>query len=59
MGEKKSKLIKKLREFKDHNKIEKMYLFGSMATGKTHKWSDVDLIIVSKKFRRKGIMDRL
>ena len=29
-----------------------------MATGKTHKWSDVDLVVVSKKFRRKGIMDR-
>jgi len=58
MDIKKSKLIIKLKEFKSRNKIEKMYLFGSMATGKTHKWSDVDLVVVSKKFRRKGIMDR-
>lgn len=55
---KKSKIIKKLKEFKSQNKIEKMYLFGSMATGKMHKWSDVDLIVVSKRFRRQGIMDR-
>ena len=27
-----------------------MILFGSQATGKTHKNSDVDLIIVSKNF---------
>ena len=58
MGKKESKLIRKLQEFKNQNKIEKMYLFGSMATGKTHKWSDVDLIVVSKRFRRKGIIDR-
>jgi len=35
-----------------------MYLFGSMASGKSHKCSDVDLIVVSKKFRGKGILDR-
>lgn len=32
--------------------IDKMILFGSRAYGKPHKWSDFDLIIVSKKFRR-------
>ena len=58
MDKKKSKLIRKLKEFKNQNNIEKMYLFGSMATGKAHKWSDIDLVVVSKKFRRKGIMDR-
>ena len=35
-----------------------MYLFGSMASGKTHRWSDVDLIVVSKRFSGKGIIDR-
>ena len=45
---KKSNLIEELREFKKDNGIEKMYLFGSMASGKPHKWSDVDLIVVSK-----------
>ena len=30
--------------------VAKMILFGSRAIGKTNKWSDVDLIVVSKKF---------
>ncbi|MBS3157320.1 nucleotidyltransferase domain-containing protein [Candidatus Woesearchaeota archaeon] len=58
MDKKKSKLIKQLKGFKIKNNIEKMYLFGSMASGKTHKYSDVDLIIVSKRFKRKGILKR-
>jgi len=47
-------LIKKIKKFKE--KISKKYslsnfiLFGSMATGKPHKDSDVDLIVVSKDF---------
>lgn len=35
-----------------------MILFGSQATGRTHRWSDVDLIIVSPKFRRKRSFKR-
>jgi len=31
--------------------VERMILFGSLARGKFRKDSDVDLIIVSKKFR--------
>ncbi len=58
MDKKKSKLIDQLREFKKQNKIEKMYLFGSMASGKLHKDSDVDLILVSKRFKGKGIFKR-
>lgn len=58
MDRKKSKLIKELKGFKIGNNIEDMYLFGSQVTGKKHKWSDVDLIIVSKRFRGKGILDR-
>lgn len=58
MGKKKSKIIEQLKEFKKQNKIDKMYLFGSMATGKTHKYSDVDLLVVSKHFRRKNILQR-
>ena len=30
-----------------------MILFGSMATGRAHKDSDIDLILVSDKFRGK------
>ena len=35
-----------------------MYFFGSRATGKPHKWSDVDLVVVSKHFRGKGLLER-
>ena len=38
--------------------IEKMLLFGSQAKGKTNKWSDVDLIVVSTHFRRKRSFKR-
>jgi len=31
--------------------IKKIILFGSYATGKQHKWSDIDLCIVSPKFK--------
>jgi len=55
----KSELINMLKRFKRQNNIEKIYLFGSQATGKIHKWSDVDLIVVSKSFRGKGLLDRV
>lgn len=58
MDKKKSAIINKLKEFKKQNNIDKMYLFGSAASGKTHKYSDIDLIVVSKKFRGKGILKR-
>lgn len=58
MDKKKSEIIQKLKEFKKQNKIDKMYLFGSMVAGRTHKYSDVDLLVVSKNFRRKGILER-
>ncbi|MDI6721388.1 MAG: nucleotidyltransferase domain-containing protein [Candidatus Aenigmarchaeota archaeon] len=58
MGKRKFNVMIKLREFKKKNKIEKMYLFGSMASGKSHKYSDIDLIVVSKRFRNKGILGR-
>lgn len=53
MGKEKS-LIKDLKEFKlktsEHIPIKKMIFFGSRVTGKPHRWSDIDLIIVSTKF---------
>ncbi len=58
MDKKKSKLIKQLKGFKIKNNIEKMYLFGSRASGEVHRWSDVDLIIVSKRFKGKGVLKR-
>lgn len=38
--------------------INKMYLFGSMAYGKPHKYSDIDIIIVSPKFRKLNFFQR-
>jgi len=58
MDRKKFELINKLKEFKKQNKIEKMYFFGSRASGKPHKYSDVDLIVISKRFGGKGILAR-
>jgi predicted nucleotidyltransferase len=55
MGKNKT-LIEKLKEFKEqvskHIPLEKMIFFGSKATGKGDKHSDIDLIIVSKKFNK-------
>jgi len=38
--------------------LRSMYLFGSRATGKVRKDSDVDLIMVSSKFRGKRRLQR-
>ena len=58
MDRKKPELIKQLKKFKKQNKIERMYFFGSMAYGKPSKYSDIDLIVVSKKFTGKGLLNR-
>lgn len=56
MGQKKS-VLREVSEFKASLSrelpVDKMIFFGSRARGKAHKWSDVDLVIVSKKFRGK------
>ena len=31
--------------------IDKVIIFGSTAKGKTHKWSDVDVCIISPRFK--------
>ena len=45
---KKEAIIKTIKAFKlltsKEIPIEKMYLFGSQATGKAHKWSDATLV---------------
>lgn len=38
--------------------IDKMILFGSYAKGKAHRYSDIDLIIVSPKFSGTDFRDR-
>ncbi len=48
-------LIRKLEKFKQvlskEKRVDKMFLFGSRATGKAKKNSDVDLMIVSPSFK--------
>ena len=54
MGQRES-LIKQLGQFKKNASrdipIEKLIFFGSRARGKPKKYSDVDLIVVSKIFK--------
>lgn len=62
MDKKKAGVIKELEKFK--NKIskkynpEKMIFFGSRASGKPHKDSDIDLIVVSKNFNNLSVLKR-
>ncbi|MCX6799880.1 MAG: nucleotidyltransferase domain-containing protein [Candidatus Falkowbacteria bacterium] len=48
-------LMQKIDEYvdvlrKDKLPIKKVIIFGSYAKGTSHKWSDIDLCIVSPKF---------
>jgi len=56
----KKKISKKLKQHikeytnilqEDNLPINKVILFGSFAKGTQHKWSDVDIAIVSPKFK--------
>jgi len=59
---KKTELVKSLKKFaeeiSDDVPVDSMYLFGSQAAGRTHKNSDVDLLLVSKKFKGKRRLKR-
>lgn len=52
----KKKIHERLRQFKESVSrdypIRECILFGSQATGHVHRDSDIDLIIVSPKFKR-------
>ena len=60
--DRKKTIISKLKSFKrdvdKEFKISNMYFFGSRAAGKTHKYSDIDLVIVSPKFRNLDFFKR-
>lgn len=51
-----------LRQFREavsrKFQVEKMILFGSAATGRMHKDSDIDLIIVSPRFNGLNFFER-
>ena len=59
---KKNAIVGELNKFKKQLSlnipIKKMILFGSLAKGRYHKDSDIDLIIVSDKFRGKKSFKR-
>lgn len=62
MGSTSNGLMEDLKRFRTkvakRYAIERMILFGSRARGHAHQFSDVDIILVSKKFRRKGAIER-
>lgn len=61
MGAKKN-LIQKLELFKKRAgkdiRIDRLILFGSSAIGKTRRWSDIDLIVVSRIFKDMNFFER-
>jgi predicted nucleotidyltransferase len=42
---------------KDQYQPERVILFGSLASGRIHEWSDIDLVVIKKT--DKGGMDRI
>lgn len=58
MGKAKPEIIELVRDFKEKAqkkyKIQKIILFGSQATGDTKQWSDIDLLIVSDKSKKRA-----
>ena len=48
------KIVKKYAEKlkKENYPISAVYLFGSHAKGKAHKWSDIDVAVISDKLKR-------
>ena len=60
--DKRKTLLKQLHTFRKKVSkdfpIKKLYLFGSYASGKPHQDSDVDLIIVSRKFQALDFIQR-
>ncbi len=62
MGSPSVGLMRDLRRFRrkiaKRFRVERMILFGSRARGTPRRPSDVDLIVVSERFRRKGAIER-
>lgn len=59
MGKKDISVVRKFKEqLSKKVPIQKVILFGSRANGKTHRWSDFDIIIVSNSFKGKRSFER-
>lgn len=53
------KIVKKYANFLKQNKFpfSHIYLFGSYARGNFHRWSDVDVCVISGKFQGKNSVE--
>lgn len=62
MGSSRTRLVQQLARFRrkvsPRYQVERMILFGSFGRGRAHRNSDVDLIVVSPRFRRKNVAER-
>ncbi|HLC81014.1 MAG TPA: nucleotidyltransferase domain-containing protein [Candidatus Nanoarchaeia archaeon] len=62
MDKEKNKIINLLKKFKiranEQSKLNTMILFGSRATGKAKKYSDIDLLLISPAFKKKKQFQR-
>ena len=60
MGKPNAHVINDVKLFKKHikqkYKVNRIILFGSQARGESKKWSDVDLIVISSKFKGKNAL---
>jgi predicted nucleotidyltransferase len=52
------RIIQKIKEFKKKIGVEKIIIFGSFARGEFKEDSDIDLILIGKKFRGKDPFKR-
>lgn len=48
-----------LKSFPSHIRVRNVFLFGSYATGKMHKDSDIDIAVISPDFKKMNFMKRL
>ena len=53
------RVIEEIKEYvsslkADKLPVRKVILFGSFAKGKQHKWSDIDICVISPKFKDAG-----
>jgi predicted nucleotidyltransferase len=53
-----SEVVNIAKKYAEHLKksgipLESLYLFGSQAKGTMHKWSDIDIAVISSFFREK------
>ena len=53
------RLIDEIRAFMRRAGVRAVWLYGSWARGDQREWSDVDLILISPRFRGTRFIDRL